>query len=153
MSVSIGTNTQELQEILQTVYELPNSTSGGSAEPDLVVSMQLPQGNALQPSSSSKVVLSIKSGSAEDVHAKLMNRESVNVVMEHDFWYSNTNFVGVFYPSIVTTLKNTYDPNEPDAIGLNFLVNGFPGSTYSVCQINMIIGVDGEIYEGGIHNP
>ena len=38
MSTPIETNTEELQEILQTVYNLPNRNSGGgSSEPDLII--------------------------------------------------------------------------------------------------------------------
>lgn len=36
MSTPIETNTEELQEILQTVYNLPDA-GGGSSEPDLVI--------------------------------------------------------------------------------------------------------------------
>ena len=36
MSTPIETNTEELQEILQTVYNLPNA-GGGSSAPDLVI--------------------------------------------------------------------------------------------------------------------
>ena len=37
MSTPIETNTEELNEILQTVYNLPNRSSGGSAEPDMTI--------------------------------------------------------------------------------------------------------------------
>ena len=41
MSTPIETNTEELNEILQTVYNLPNRSSGGSAEPDLVIGLNV----------------------------------------------------------------------------------------------------------------
>lgn len=37
MSTPIETNTSELREVLNTVYNLPNAMNGGSGEPDLVI--------------------------------------------------------------------------------------------------------------------
>lgn len=37
MSTPIETNTEELQEILQTVYNLPNAGGSGSAKTDLII--------------------------------------------------------------------------------------------------------------------
>ena len=37
MSTPIETNTEELQEILQTVYNLPNAGGSGSSKPDLTI--------------------------------------------------------------------------------------------------------------------
>jgi hypothetical protein len=69
--------------------------------------------------------LLIKSGSVADVIEKLENRQEVRVVLEHDYPYGESNnFVGVFYPSIVTS-QNANSGNAK-YLRLDFSVNMLP---------------------------
>lgn len=91
MSTPIETNTEELQEILETVYNLPN-VGGGSSAPDLVIAM-----NATSPSTvdfPKLEWLSVESGSAADVITKVKNLEETNIVLKVDYYYNTLHYVG-----------------------------------------------------------
>ena len=76
MSTPIETNTEELQEILQTVYNLPNAGGSGKVSWDCVLTVN---GTNLANSS---VKFSVESGSLRSVHEKLSNFERPNVYLK-----------------------------------------------------------------------
>ena len=75
MSTPIETNTEELQEILQTVYNLPNRSSGGSAEPDLVIGST----SGWLDSTTASDTFYIKSGDISTVVEKL--KQGINPIV------------------------------------------------------------------------
>lgn len=144
MSTPIETNTEELQEILQTVYNLPNAGgSGGSVKPDLVLSLDLPRSYSFTKGNENAIrdSISIKSGSIENTLAKLENREEVKVFMEYEYYYGgSTRFVGTYYPTTVCRNSSGNDAN----LALEFLCNGYPGSyDYLNATMVMLLDTDG----------
>ena len=97
MATPIETNTEELQEILQTVYNLPMA-GGGSSEPDLVIGLNVANTTSKTPTSSSSEYryhledVSIVSGSVATVVEKLNRNEPVRVLMREVNFYSETSW-------------------------------------------------------------
>ena len=142
MSTPIETNTEELQEVLQQVYNLPNR-SGGSTTPDLVISFVANEGDSyLTPDSVVASNFSIKSGSVQSTYTKLMNREEVKVILEHEYWYGNSKYTGVFHPIMVCAEE--YSTQNTQSVCLEFAVNLVPGYGYTRFM-GLIFNLDGTI--------
>ena len=138
---SIETNTEELQEILQQVYDLPNRSSGGSSEPDLVINVRMPQGSYLTQEYFDDIVVTF-SGSVEDTYAKLSNREDVKVVVNHDYYYGYSHFIGTFNPLTVSACSAS---NGYRWIGVDVCTNTLPGVDCPMRMLHMEIGTNGEV--------
>ena len=80
MSTPMETNTEQLREILQQVYDLPEAGSGGSAEPDLVIALTAPfnYGNFV-----GHTTVAIESGSLEAVAEAFIAGRSPVVKIKH----------------------------------------------------------------------
>lgn len=77
MSTPIETNTEELQEILQTVYNLPMAGGGGSA-PDLVIALDTSDTMTI---SNNKDKVTFDSADVVKTYNKLLSGETVNCVL------------------------------------------------------------------------
>lgn len=139
MSTPIKSNTEELQEILQTVYNLPNKSSGSSTEPDLVIDFILPEGKWTGDVGQNESYFSIKSGSAADTYTKLSRGQEVNVYMKCDYYYGNLHYIGTYYP-IATTAEVS-----DGKLGFVFLLHSCPGNVYSKYVVSMGITTDGVV--------
>lgn len=145
MSTPIETNTEELQEVLQQVYNLPSRSTGGSVTPDLVVG--LITNSSLYKESITEDNISIISGSLQSVFTKLRNGEEAKVILKHDFWYGGANYVGVFYPSGVSSQyfdETNYQIEE--RVQLDFILNELPGFHGILMRLHMSFKTDGTIY-------
>lgn len=144
MSTSIETNTEELQEILNTVYDLPDRSTGGSSDADLVVTFTANEGdNYLSPDSVIESNFAIGSGSVETVWQKLRNNERVNVILLHYYEYASSTFIGTFYPTLVTSDLDSEDSTK--RLSMMFLVNGVPGYSGAFGVIELCLLMDGTI--------
>lgn len=93
MSTPIETNTEELQEILQQVYDLPNSNASGSSEPDLVLRFEMPQGTSIWDITNDDIGvnnISVQSGNLSDVRYKLKTGATVKARVFFDVYYWDT---------------------------------------------------------------
>ena len=81
MRTPIETNTAELQEILQTVYNLPMA-GGGSAEPDLVIGLDT--SDSMQISERIETV-TFDSEAVINTYNKLLSGETVNCVLNANY--------------------------------------------------------------------
>lgn len=144
MSTPIETNTEELQEILNTVYNLPNRNNGGSSsEPDLVLSLNLPRDYSFVPARKNEIEssISVKSGSIENTLNKVINREEVKVFLEYEYYYGGSVWLtGTYYPINIGRAIWSDD----DALTLEFLAYTFPGvPEYYICRLGMAIYPNG----------
>lgn len=98
MSTPIESNTEELQEILQTVYNLP-SRSGGSTTPDLVVVVDGSGHEYLDDITTSDV--SIESGSLANAIEKIQSGQYASVMLKFKMVYMETTYCQVSYPETV----------------------------------------------------
>jgi hypothetical protein len=80
MSTPIETNTEELQEVLQQVYNLPNR-SGGSTTPDLVIPVDFKSFETIEETDIGEV----DSSAVIATQNKLSNGEAVNVLIKGKF--------------------------------------------------------------------
>ena len=92
----IKTNTEELQEILQTVYNLPNA-SGGSAEPDLVITYS---NTDLSQSFSDPSLCSFDNAAVVDTYSKLLAGQTVNCVLNSEYWIHSGTMVKASSPHV-----------------------------------------------------
>ena len=97
MSTPIETNTEELQEILQTVYNLPNA-SGGSSEPDLVIGLTESGMNGITGNTE---LFSFNSDEVVNAYAKLLSGETVNCVLNADYFPNSGGKVKASSPHII----------------------------------------------------
>ena len=92
MATPIETNTEELQEILNTVYNLPMA-GGGSSEPDLIIGLNVANTQSKNPTATNADYrynledVSIVSGSVATVVEKLNRNEPVRVLMREINFY------------------------------------------------------------------
>lgn len=138
MSTPIETNTEQLQEVLQQVYNLP-SRSGGSTTPDLVISFAK---EYLNVETLPTDAFSIKAGSVASTFQKLKNKEEVKVFMEHEYFYGDTKFTGVFYP-VTITAGDLYDGTQ--CLLLNFITSSYPGFSYRSQDLSITLQLDGTV--------
>ena len=102
MSTPIETNTEELQEILQTVYNLPMA-GGGSSEPDLVIHFNKPDFGSLNG------YAELATFNQEDVistYNKLLSGETVNCVLNATYWPDTGGPIKASSPHITAFAKS-----------------------------------------------
>ena len=102
---ALRTNNEELGEILQQVYNLPNASSGGS-EPDLVITLDT-AGNNYQLSESQA---SMDGEQVIETYRKLVNGEAVNCVAKFDMWFDSGAPTQYHLRAITYTVRS--DSNE-----------------------------------------
>lgn len=79
--MTIETNTEELREILQTVYDLPNRSSGGGNTPDLVIRFRPVDGDEYFSGNNNTAKFSYDPDAVISVYDKVVAGESVNCVL------------------------------------------------------------------------
>lgn len=118
--MTIETNTEELREILQTVYDLPNA-GGGSSEPDLVINLNMASGkyafSAIAADDFSYT------GELQTVKAKILNGENVNIVVKHGYHYGITEYTG----TVVPTQFGVTDYGDRSVTYVEFILACCPG--------------------------
>ena len=110
MSTPIETNTEDLREILQAVYELKNS-GGGSSKPDLVIGAYLDATAENAPSYASLCYttaeeFSIVSGSVDAVVEKVKQGLPVKVLLNTLQWYDTKEWYRVVAEATSVGLQN-----------------------------------------------
>ena len=93
MSTPIETNTEELQAVLQQVYNLPNR-SGGSTTPDLVIKYEAPYESYFNADSVYEW-LSVDSINFDILAGKLQNLENVVCHIKAIAYYGSAKYSGV----------------------------------------------------------
>ena len=121
----IETNTEELQEILQTVYNLPMA-GGGSSEPDLVITVDNSSSSTTMNNHPEK--FAFNSDDAISVYNKLLTGQTVNCVLNSAYWPHSGGSFNASSPH-VTALAKAYDSNSARAGYLGILFNLY--GTYS----------------------
>jgi hypothetical protein len=102
MSTPIETNTEQLQEVLQQVYNLPNR-SGGGTTPDLVVVVDGSTINDFSTVDASLV--SIKSGSVASAIQKIEGGQPANVLLDLTVRYGSYTYHELSYPESVGIIE------------------------------------------------
>lgn len=116
MSTPIETNTDQLQEVLQQVYNLPSRSGGGSVTPDLVVAIA-GSANGWVSTLSKDAEIVIESGTVEDTIAKMVNGGSANVLVKLTYYYDNAKYYMSFIPE---NIKATILADRPYALSVIF---------------------------------
>lgn len=119
MATPIETNTEDLREILQAVYDLKNSAGGGSSEPDLVIGAYLnptevPDWKPLYEMTSED--FSIVSGSVDAVVEKVKQGLPVKVLLNTLHWYSTEDWY-----------RNIAEAND---VSLSCISSSYPSDDY-----------------------
>lgn len=107
MSTSMETNTEQLQEILQTVYALPEV--GGSAEPDLIIEYSYPDGYHVIDENIES--FAYNSEDVVNVYNKLLTGQNVNCVLKAEYWPHSGGCVKANSPHI-TAYAASEDSNS-----------------------------------------
>lgn len=121
MSTPIETNTEELQEILQTVYNLPTA-GGGSSEPDLVIGLNVTDTKVFADGATNNARdlldmtvddVSIISGSVSATAEKVKQGLPVRVLIRSvHFYWSNSWFSDVGEATQVLIGNSNSYPND-----------------------------------------
>ena len=131
MATPIETNTEELQEILQTVYNLP--MAGGSSEPDLVITLDDSDSGGIN---NHPEKFSFNSDDVIGVYNKLLTGQTVNCVLNAAYWPTSGGCCNASSPH-VTAFAISDDNNSARAgylgilFNLSALYNGY-NSIYTV---------------------
>lgn len=139
MSTPIETNTEELQEILNTVYNLPMA-GGGSAGPDLVIQFDDPNWDGVKTDYSQ---FTFDSADVVNTFNKLITPQPINCVLNARYWphsggaivassphvtayarpeSNNSAIVG--YMSVFFNLWREYDLNGYWTMAIDFSIKG-----------------------------
>ena len=103
MSTPIETNTEELQDLVTRVYNLPNiGGRGGSSEPDLVITLteSVMDGITDHPEK-----FSFNSGEVVNAYTKLLSGETVNCVLNADYFPNSGTKVKASSSQITATAE------------------------------------------------
>ena len=111
MSSPIKTNTEELQNILQQVYNLPDRSSG-SAEPDLVIGMNT-SGNMSITGEVDK--LTFDSASVVNTYNKILSGQAVSCVLNAKYHIHSGGAIDASSPHI--TAMAWSDDNNSARVG------------------------------------
>lgn len=139
MATPIETNTEDLREILQAVYDLKNSAGGGSSEPDLVIRgtdlFYMWSTNAKEVTYNPDEVIS--------VYEKVKAGEDVKVILTAQTGLTswNPDFSITLHASMVAS--SNYG-TEPEQLMVYFNADGnyFPDDYGTICYIKYIFDID-----------
>ena len=151
MSTPIETNTEELNEILQTVYNLPNA-GGGSSKPDLVIGLNVADtkvrtedGSACKSITNMTVDdVSIVSGSVSAVVEKLKQGLPVRVVMtDIHFYWTDAWTKGITEAAQVVIYSNQEYPSEQYThLDVVFFTTTFPHNYITRTNVQIQFEID-----------
>ena len=116
MSTPIETNTEELQEILQTVYNLPNAGGSGKVSWDCVIESS---GTYLE---GGKIKFTVVSGSLRSVFDKLTSGEKPNVILRH--YYDYDGDFGTYYSECIDMHHLFTDYSDTEWLSMVFVFAG-----------------------------
>ena len=153
MSTPIETNTEELQEILQTVYNLPNA-GGGSSKPDLVIGLNVADTKMWEDGTTSdardlrdmtKDDVSIISGSISAVVEKVKQGLPVRVLLNevHFYWSTNWNkSVAEATQISLASYTKVYPEEDYEDLMVSFYAVNNPVHYSSRCSIHITFDID-----------
>lgn len=137
MSTPIETNTEELQDIVNRVYKLPNIGGSGSSAADLVIGLNV--ANTRLPTSQTKNNphfnkftvddISIESGSISTVAAKVQQGIPIKVLLKEIHFYNSTLWsMGICESTHVSvcSVDKTYPTDVYDYLQVTFFASDFP---------------------------
>lgn len=111
MSTPMETNTEELREILQQVYDLPEAGSGGSAEPDLVIGFD----DANWEGITGPDQFTFDQDAVVATYNKLLTGQTVNCVLNAVYWPNSGGAVRASSPQVAALAKS--EPNNSARAG------------------------------------
>ena len=138
MSTPIETNTEELQEILQTVYNLPNA-GGGSSEPDLVIGLDT---SDLLTITDQTERLTFDSAAVINAYNKLLSGETVNCVLNAKYHMHSGPAVNASSPQL-TVFGQSESGNSARvgfmvaAFKLWYAYNGHTGDVLAIMEFSI----------------
>lgn len=160
MSTPIETNTEELQEILQTVYNLPGKS--GDRAYDLVLGInvantktQNSDGWAWQLPDMTTEDVSVVSGDVSAVVEKIKQGLPVKVALAAIYFYNTRDYYREVCQAIQTTLncwdgENQYPNAQGNGLCCLFMLNALPMNVSSTIRIKVlkifINSLTGEVY-------
>ena len=148
MSTPIESNTEQLQEVLQQVYNLPNR-SGGSTTPDLVVVVDgISSDHTIFDLSADDV--SIESGSVEDAIAKMANGGYVKVLVKLSYRYWTYYYMNFVAENVVALIFEDGSKRLNIRFGPLFHYSSPDASMRDLIEISL--DVDGNIYFNAYRN-
>ena len=157
MATPMETNTEELQEILNTVYNLPMA-GGGSSEPDLIIGLNVANTTSKTPTSSSSEYryhledVSVVSGSVATVVEKLNRNEPVRVLMREINFYGLELWSNGDAEATQVHLVhggNIYYPDTPVAgLVCNFYTYSIPSVAPNMWGIPVMITITFDVNTG-----
>ena len=149
MSTPIETNTEELQEILQTVYNLPNLGGSGSSAPDLVIGLNVADTKQFADGSTSAARtlqemqvsdVSIVSGSISSVVDKIKQGLPVRVLLNevHFYWgtYWNKGVAEATHISLAN-YSTEYPVEQYEKLSVSFWGKNNPVHYSTMCTIEI----------------
>ena len=91
--------------------------------------------------------LSIKSGSLRSVFERLKKKEEVKVILEHEYWYNESHFLGVLQPVQVSASEVLYGGNVYQQVCAAFCASGIPNSRGYIWSLVFAIDVESGSFE------
>jgi hypothetical protein len=137
MSTPIETNTEELQEILETVNNLP---SLGGSEYDLELIANMPE-DIMQVVDLSAEHITVN-GNYETLKAKIMSGKGIKAVLRHSYEHTALVYHNTV-PAFSAGFTNVFGG---DSVFAEFLINGIPGASFgTIYVLHVLLGADNSI--------
>lgn len=138
MSTPIETNTEQLQEVLQQVYNLPLA-GGSSSTPDLVIKYEAPSGSYFS-TDTVRERLSVESMNFDSLVGKLQNLENVVCHIKTIAYYANVKYSGVI------TAESIMHDDYRNVIHVIFVFPDCGAFNYGKYRVGVIISSDRTLY-------
>lgn len=145
MATPIETNTQELENILQQVYDLPNRASGGTDGYDLVIGLDLKgkrdsEGYLKQLYDARPEDVSIISGSITNVKSKIEQKAPPRVALYFLYYYDNQLYYEGFAQAYhVSAARYEGSGYVNDDIHTHFFTGWYPPSFNEFADVKITL--------------
>lgn len=137
MSTPIENNTEELQEILQTVNNLPNL---GGSEYDLELIANMPEDIEYVAGLSAEHIT--VNGNYETLKAKIMSGKGIKAVLRHSYEHASL----VYHNTVPAFSAGFNNCNGQDFLFADFFISYVPGFiSGGVCIVHALLDVDNSI--------
>lgn len=140
MATPLETNTEELQKILQQVYDLPNKNSEGSS-PDLVISLDTSEFSTINGRNEN---LSFDSSEVITAYNKLLSGETAKCVLNAKYHIHSGPAVAASSPQI-TAFAMSEDGNSARVGQMSVFFNLWYSATYTgTLLIEVVFNIHGD---------